>query len=784
MTRQSAAERRTTPQFQKARIAELARYATRPQSDPEKFLSGYRARRARIIRTNLKIPDPVLDAVAGQLDPRQSVARARIADLVGIRIPYCGLAYRALCLRFGQVPAGPIGKHRPLPPDPLAPGLLAAVSPMPQTRLDPDTGAIWPSPNLRVATKVLRLRSKSLRLAAGIALTLGAARGISREAQHHLIIAFAALDRCLRNTAPRNPIHLSQALAAYLTDESLAPATRQMNWRRWVVAFGHIDAYCVEQPAFALRYAPWRLTFPKAYCAPLAGKVMREARQRAQARRADRCSPVAHDRASIDAVYDARYREIEIIRQAFDRQCADIRAGTHALRNGRKRFEVTLPSHTADGEPVSGVTTLDFAVVSPSYLQRRAAAKSHALVMGCRRDFWLVYRGTVEGHEPPIFAMYRAGCFYDPRYATNQQRYARAQLLPPAQWATSLSYYGQFRFARRFDTRMAARCFHAGITVIPIDELHFAVAVGRAIARSVLAGARIGEAMQQRAEPDAFRAVRVGGTRAFVYDAVPKQSTAPETYFLYETDFRCILAVVEVQRANGWTMQVIQPAGPLRNKCPPALYLYQRGGRALGHGELSAAVRLPLWPRCLASHDLRHGQARYLLRQGVSKYDIAGFLHHTQPAPTSMINETLAGAAVGLYTSPTPDMRAETFARITGILEANDDQVFSPPLPAGCLRPPQPETKANGRRPRPRSSGAPTGPRRTDQPAAYRRRITAAFRRPPRRPVDCPPQSGVLSNLRRSPSGNREDPPGQATGRARRNDQGRARRSAPRRPSG
>lgn len=688
------AKRRWAGPFQKARLAELARYTARSHANPASFLSGYRARRARIGRKNLEIGPVVLDAIARLLDQPRPVTLGRVAELVGVPPEHCRPAYRAICLRLGQVPRYP-GVPHALPPDRLAPWLLTTLGPLPETHLDPDLGDMVPAPTLRASARVATLAWEAVRMAAGFVLALAAARRVSAQMQAHIAVAFAVLDKCFTDTDPREPGQLGKALVAFLTDESLTPAWRWHNWSRWVQGFANIDAYCARQPVVAERYRSWHLAFPATYCKPFVRAVARETTRRADVKRRERSSPIAHDRAAILACYDTRCVEIEKIRRAFDTECAKLRDGKQTLRNGRMRFSLTLPSSTSDGALTGGYTTLEFAIVTGDYLRRRVPPATSALALRSGARFYLAYLGTQAGHEPPLLQMYRVGCFFDAMHATGEQRAARAQLLPPDDWPASLNAYALFGFANVVDTRMATRCFRAGITLIPIAQLHFAVTVGRALARSVLAGARIGEAMQQRADTDAFRSQRLGDARTYFYDAIPKLRTSPEPYRLNAADFECIVAVAEVCKANGWSIECVQPAITLRQKCQPAKYLYQLNGHALSLAELNLAVRLPLWPRLVRSHDLRHGQARYLRSHGVDQRDIAIFLHHDVPAPELPHFRPRPGRSVSPYTTPTDQMLAETHARINAIVEMENEPPFVQPTPpAGRLRASQPRRRA------------------------------------------------------------------------------------------
>lgn len=720
-----AARQRLASRFQKARLAELARYTARPLANPERFLAGYRARRAAIGRKNLPIGPAVLTALARLLDGARPVAQGRIAELVGIHPRHCGAVYRATCLALGQVPCG-ARMPDALPPDPLVP-LLSALGPLPETYVDADLGAMIPAPQPRASARVATLRCEALRLAAGLALVLAAARGVADRTQAAIVAAFAVLDERLANTEPLAPGRLGKALEAFLTDASLTPACRAYHWSQWGRAFAAIDAYCLRHASLAERYRGWHLAFPATYCARFARAVTREAKCLADVKRKARSGPVAQDRAAILACFDSRFSEIAEIRKAFDATCAGLRERKLTLRNGRHCFSLTVHSSTPDGTLIGCYTTLDFAIVTGDYLRRRVPPVGSALPLRTGASYYLAYLGTQAGNEPPLLQMYRFGCFFEDRHADSRQRAARAQLLPPMDWPTSADAYLLFRYANGVDTHMAIRCFRAGITLIPIAELHFAVAVGRAIARSVLAGARIGEAMQQRAEPDAFRAQQLSGARGFAYDAIAKGRASPEPYFLNSADFQSIVAVVKVRKANGWPIAVAPPAASLRPKCPPAKYLYQRNGRALSNAALNLAVRLPLWPRLARSHDLRHGQARYLSSQGIHERDIANFLHHVLPAPELARDELTSGHAVGVYITPTDQMLAATHARIRAILERDNEPPRVQPTPsARSLRASRPRAKATIERPsRPGYRQLARAPHQ-HQPVAARRGGTAA----------------------------------------------------------
>ncbi len=679
------------PKTYAAEIADLEAYLETAKGSAAEILAGYRRRRAAI-RVNYPHPERVLLLALEMLGPGEIPSHRRIRALIGRPVNQLPQAYAFMCQRLGLMPSG-TSKADYRPADRLSPWLTQHLGTLPETSLDPDLGSLLTAPTPRRLARIAALCVPAVRLFAGLAIFFAAARG--SKMQPEMMGQFKHLDTVLlaagvpegdQPAAVARDILLT-AISAFMKDERCSPRLRTSCWTQWNRQLAIIDAYMLRFPALAARYAAFRLALPTLAFALEARRLAHRADADRKLRRDNACAPTAQDPGAIYRAYDTRLRDVAELRAHFDIQCALLEAGNVDFAQDRARFSVTLPRTRPDGSRSEGDCTLDFAVTTAHHLARRVpTVAAGALARAGGSTFLLEYLGPRDpadrlatrmddahassAGEPPLLAMYRAGCFLRPIHASAEQLQRREQLLPGARWPQSPYAWALFNYIGRARLRLAAQSLRRGIILIPIHELHFALAVARALGRSILRGARIGEVMQQTFDPESFVPVTSREQTLWSYQAIAKARTVPEPYLLHERDMQAVLDVARVTRANGWSMPMVTAAHTLTDKCGRARFLYQRNGRALAQAQLSAALALPLWPGAQRSHDLRHGIARHLRHTGRSLGSIMALLHHRTPVPASSGPEGIPeSAAIHGYVRPTRAMLTEMVEQVSAKYE-------------------------------------------------------------------------------------------------------------------
>lgn len=670
-------------------MARIKNYVAKADGNPAFILARYRALRATLRVKSYAHPQRVID-LAAEVMGAKGFTKKTLHLLIGGGKEQLAHVYADLVKRFNLMPhANTSVAYQP--DDPLGPWLIERLGPLPETALDPLYATMIAAPSLRSTIRIFALKVPAVRLLAGTSLYLSAGR-LLRHRFYHDASAFSLFDEKLvevgaaadpdsadAQTDPGSvqPVPrelVAAALRALLADETI-PAYRRVQTMTQIV--GHIarlDRLCAAHPQLQDRYRPWRIAVPLSILKPLKKRVSDVARHERIKRRDESCAPTAMDPGAIYRTLETRFCEVASIRQAFDEQCRLLEEGKNAFDHGSARFSVTLPSTLADGSLKAGEIALDFAIVTPRSLARRCSATEAALGEGQEDALLLEYLGprnlrdrlklSRDGSaptgtcEPPILAMYRAGCFLPASHLPPALLAERSALLPPASWPQSHVATQQYRYVDRFRTILARKCLNEGIVLLPIHELHFALGVGRALARSVLRGARIGEAMQQLADPQAFTPGAANGDNIWQYHAIAKQRTVPEVFYLSARDMEAVMDVMRITGRNGWTAGPVKPAPSLRAKCGPATYLYQRGGFSMDASELNMTLALPLWPHSQRTHDLRHGIARHHHHNGISRPTIAAFLHHSSP-DTTPVGPAKWSMTVDGYIRPVAAMMSE-----------------------------------------------------------------------------------------------------------------------------
>jgi integrase len=227
--------------------------------------------------------------------------------------------------------------------------------------------------------------------------------------------------------------------------------------------------------------------------------------------------------------------------------------------------------------------------------------------------------------------------------------------LPPAIEALAL-----FRFTSQRDRNWSDRALRRGLTLIPIEMAHYGLCVAHAILRSgMVTGARICETLQQAASEHCFRVTREGD---FYFEAVPKGGAGlgpglcrRERFYCDASTLEAILEVIDVGRRNGGTCAPIAPARRLRDRCPVDAYIYRIRDRVIRDTVANASLRVLLFGRALASHDLRHAFAKVGDKNGPRR-GVQAALHHAWPSTTEH------------YATPTLRDQAELARRIATLI--------------------------------------------------------------------------------------------------------------------
>lgn len=679
------------PRSHASAIARLDSYLATSQEQPEEILAKYRLLRAKI-KSNPPPHPPRVIELAAQAIRKMTFSKRSLHSLVGGSQRDLVEVYAELAQRLRQVPNAKI-KLDYRPDNPLGPWLLHHLGSLPESQLDPLYAQIIEAPPLRMAIRAFALKIPAVRILAGVSLYLSAAQGrrsdffqqlaAFRMLEDKLIEAGAEPDTVIDEigmASTVNPQNISIEIAhaafkAILADDTLTPHTRVQRYKTIKQHMARLDRFCVTYPQFALRYQPWRIAAPYGVDRLHFKRLMHLAKAEREKRREKSCAPTAVDPGATYRAYETRFHEVELIRNAFDAQCELLRDGKIQLEREESRFSVTIPRTRADGSMMVGGCTLDFALVTRKSLSRRVPSLGMRWLGGDSLEtLYLEYLGPRDPEdrlkmlrdgtpaqgpcEPPVLAMYRSGCFFAPQHSSAKQLSEREALLPRASWSHKPSASSQFRFGNKTKSKVAGRCLRAGIVLVPIEEMHFAFAAGRAVGRSVLRGARLGEVLQQVGHPEAFEPSGTKDDVVWTYHAIAKKKTVPEEFYLSPLDMEAILYVMRVTGRNGWKPVIVKPAKTLRSKCAPAVYLYQRRGTAVDHYDISLTVALPLWPHSQRSHDLRHGIARNHRHNGMSRDEISVFLHHGSATRTDGGQRTTL-LPVDNYIRPVPQMLAE-----------------------------------------------------------------------------------------------------------------------------
>lgn len=652
----------------------LRRFLAVASGDPYEILAQYRSLTYGNRTSEFVHPEEIIDvlAIVAKVDGFDYKV---LASLLGTQ---SGLpaVYDGLCARLNVLPSTQ-SKSSFIPDTGFYSWIKEMLGCLPETCLHEGYADIdiWPLP--REAARVMSIGCLSVRLLAGISLLLMCAQGFRGESRSAVLRKFVILDDLFTNNPlcgdTDRPIDINvfvQTIALFLSEDDHSPYFRRHTFATWSQKIAEAHAYMQRYPNLATRYWPWALILDKRRFGKRLKQLANLSNATRRSRRERSCAPIAECPSSALARAETQLAEIYAIRRDFDFICDQIKAGEVDLIDGFAPFSVTLP-HPALSQSDRDVITLDFAVVTRAHLGSLVPGIAHANENVLSKDrLFLQYLGpreekdwrftlnsielSLECSEPPILAMYRAGVFFNPEKCGAGRLKYREMMMPRSDWTWRDNSYYLFKFISSDLSRIATSCLAKDIVIIPIHELCFAAAVNRAVMRCLFKGARIGEIVQQKVSPESFELVLQKGDHSiWQYKAIAKMRLEPEEYFIDGVDMESILEIVKCAKHNGWSFEVIEAAHKVRHKCEPAKYLYQRDGRGLSPGEIGLSLSVFQWPNSPRSHDFRHGIARYLRSAGVSREEIATFLHHDIDTLSDGFDSISGPAGVGVYVEPT-----------------------------------------------------------------------------------------------------------------------------------
>lgn len=666
--------------------------------EPEDLLAEYRAQRFRRSLDGIPHPEYALDLASLYFRDKKLTKRSLHAVLggVGRNIPK---AFVAVCKRLGYVP--PVPNDAPYRvKEPLRPWISTILGTLPETYLDKDFGVEIKGPRLSWSTRIFAFKIPQVRLAAALATVIAVAQGTLEATVLDVIRSFELFDEKLCEVLNFSNIEdidlfaldyetMRAAIDKILSDDTRSAYFRDKIFSQLKHGLHRIEAYMVRFPAIAALYCPWQLNLPWMPVRTSLKRLRKQTETERFQQREESCSAIADNVRAIYRGYDIRFAQIGKIRDAFDAQCLAINKGELLLFNGRSDFCITLERYSSDGTLVPGFCTLDFSVVTLDYLLSIVPRATRKALGESERDaLMLMYHGprhecdrlVVDENgipdpgqvEPPVLAMYRYGCFMNSLPPAEELRVQRERLLPSAVWQSRAYGPRLFRAKSRLLNRFVARCLAHGVVLIPIREAHHAMAVGRALGRSILRGARIGEALQQTLSPTSFQPVEGTDPPLWRYRAIAKARTLPEDFIINKNDLEAIMDVPRIAKRNGWTTNVIKACADLQRKVSPAPFIYQRDGSRLD-GDVLYPVSIPLWPLSIRTHDLRHGIARHYRALNMPVGAISAFLHHSQPGNEYAKSIITSSAPVHGYIRPTKKMRSDLVQFLTLYNETDHD---------------------------------------------------------------------------------------------------------------
>ena len=668
--------RLTTPARRAAGVADLALLVQSSPLHGVAFLEAYRAIRNHYGLGAHEHADRAIVEATAILAAYPRATYTNVLSLLGGKHPPTQRAHRAILAALGQAPLSRPPRGIAEDVETLRIWLLETCGPLPMTAFAGPPALQLTAPAPAQCRRIMALADPALRLAAALDLLLVNAYGYKQTIKY--LLGWETLDG-LRSAAlaraadaPDSDRGLSwpgKAATFDLLNSWLADAPRRdalHQWRRLVSSSKRIADYLALNPDIAARINLPQVEVVLARTITVR-KVVSAERSNARTRRRKTADPLADNWSDLLRLASARVAQMRQIRDAFEACCRDMTdsAGPPV------RFAITLLpwlDETGGNCPV----TLDFQVW-PAETLRAALDRPDDPVTRTGEYVWddrahfLEFVGprapATCAEVPPILQAYRDGYFAPIGARTPQQQAAFRALvanvdLPPAVEAVAL-----FRFTTQRDRFWSDQALRRGMTLIPVEMAHYGLAVAHAVLRSgLVAGARICETLQQAASSDCFHVTPEGD---FYFEAVLKghAQSGPgldprERFYCDASTLEAILEVIDVGCRNFGKPGQIAPTPRLRDRCVPDTYIYRIKDRVIADAIVNASLRVLLFGRSFASHDLRHAFAKVASKRA-HRGSVQAALHHAVPSTTDH------------YSTPTQRDQAELARRIAAIIRPN-----------------------------------------------------------------------------------------------------------------
>lgn len=509
---------------------------------------------------------------------------------------------------------------------------LSEFGALPNTYLAPDAGAGMTAPRPQYGVRVLALVHPLVRLNAGLSMILSAARHEDVKRPTDYLNAWESFDAWATRTgaslAPRR--YLPEAMLAWLADD---PSPRRLAyWQLLAKCAMRIHLYFEDYPECRGSVEGRILHIPQTRSYLAARQIAACVVEGAAARRAQTANPIADRFSDVLRLLDQRYDAVTTIRQAFDQTCDQLASAPRTIK--KMEFSVTLPAATLQGDVLGGVITVRFAVYRASKLRARFMPEHDRSVAS--DGFFLVLsaiESPLDSARFPLLEAYQYGVFMPITERRDRDAPAYDRFVREVAENMATAHFDPFRFADNNDRRLAERAFRKGMVLVPIGEIHRALAIARALGRcGMLAGARISETTQQYHDPECF-GIADRANDQFYFLARPKMKISLQRFYIDSHTLDAITEVVALARYNG------DPIVPIRHRLAGLAkrkYIYQMRGRQLTLNELNAILQVALYGFAVRSHDLRAAFGRYSKHVGCEPRAIQATLHHSSPVSTSI----------------------------------------------------------------------------------------------------------------------------------------------------
>lgn len=636
--------RSTTPSSIAQRVACLHRCldATLP---PDEWLMRYQVARRRLRLPKLPLLPEVVDHVQALLARDPTI---RIADVR----PWLGGGDDVVAALRDAIARRLDGQARKCSPRRVSPDSSATliawlrrqVGPMDLAELHRDMPvSCWPP--LSQSARVLALRSPRLRLEAGLGLILRHLAAVGSNHISAMLCGWESLDAWLTDTYPEGDVGWQAIGTDVLVARWFAAQAdeRQRSYWRALAATSHLVGARLGDGTGPGLASAHRFVVPGLRICRQSKRVSQATcRARVQSRTA-RVTPLVANYPLLPRLAAQRFTDIETVRDIFDDLCRRRADGG----DGGGRFNVSL--EPAVGEASSDPRTLQFERITACQLQQRLKLPDRPVPL---QPCYLVYHGERDQDDQPrsIFELYRRGALVKPGHRSAAQRAAWLPWVDQVHWRRSRASLVMFRFAQRQDRALCEQAFARGLVLIPIAELHYALAIAQAYyACSRCMGPRCHEFLQQEHSEQCFEedperpgcyrfwAISKGGVAPGAAGARKDDGDgwkrAAEPFLIDEPALKAVTAVCEIAQRNGHPPQ---PIGfPRHPDFGIRAFIHQYHGRIIPSSYLNSALATLLLGYDVQCYDLRHAFARFCEENGVPRSEIQAILHHDSPFTTA-----------------------------------------------------------------------------------------------------------------------------------------------------